>query len=194
MSTEHAHQTARPFSSLTGFAWRVRNWFHLPGIVLGLWLSQPTALSVAVGCVVVVAGMAWRTWALGHIRKDETLCTTGPYSLVRHPLYLGNIVVLAGLLIICRNFLLAAVAVAVVTALYSAVIRAEEGFLEERFGDDWREYRKRVPALLPALRKPVGTMDWRLALVNRALLNWLLVGVVAALMAAKPWIWEMFRN
>ncbi len=182
----HAHELTRPVRSFAAHVWRARNWFHLPAIAVGLWLAQPTPTSTAIGLAIVAIGMIWRTWALGHIRKDETLCTTGPYSLTRHPLYLGNIVVLVGLLTIARSLPLAIGALAGVTVLYAFVIRAEEAALAELFGQQWQDYRRRVPLLLPALRRPEGKTDWRLALVNRAVLNWVLVGIVAALLASKP--------
>ncbi|MBC7288578.1 MAG: isoprenylcysteine carboxylmethyltransferase family protein [Armatimonadetes bacterium] len=125
---------------------------------------------------------------MGHITKGERLCTSGPYSLCRHPLYLGNIIVLLGLLLVCRDVLLAATLITVAGALYPLVISAEEVALAQRFGDEWLAYQSRVPAIIPALRPPTGRMDWRLALENKALLNWALVALVVALLAAKPWL------
>ena len=68
------------------------------GFVLALaLLSSPTPLSVAAGALLLIAGEAVRLWAAGHLRKSVELVTVGPYRHVRHPLYLGRLLILTGL-------------------------------------------------------------------------------------------------
>jgi protein-S-isoprenylcysteine O-methyltransferase Ste14 len=56
---------------------------------LAFWLARPTLASIAAGMAIAVAGEALRIWAAGHIEKGREVTRSGPYRLVRHPLYLG---------------------------------------------------------------------------------------------------------
>lgn len=64
-------------------------------------LGEPHPLPFWAGAGLVAAGASLRLWASGCLRKNEELATHGPYALVRHPLYLGNVA-------ICLGFALAA--------------------------------------------------------------------------------------
>lgn len=81
-------------------------------------------------------------------RHDQRLVVTGIRSQVRHPIYLGHLcevfgwTVGTGSLALCTLLALAAITGAI-------MIRQEDGELEARFGDVYREYHNRVPALLP---------------------------------------------
>jgi len=177
-----------------GNLWRARTWLHGPGIVVGVCLSEATAASLLASLPLILVGLLWRTWALGHIRKDCELCTTGPYSLVRHPLYLGNIVVLVGLLILANSWLLACIVVPIAAVYYAMVIIQEERWLRWRFADDWPEYCAQVPCIIPRLHRPSGEFSLSLAIANQAPLNWVLVGLVMALLILKPWILRAFQD
>ena len=56
-----------------------------------------------VGLTVALIGELLRGWAAGNIRKDKTLAVTGPYVLLRNPLYLGSAMMAAGFSITCIN-------------------------------------------------------------------------------------------
>jgi protein-S-isoprenylcysteine O-methyltransferase Ste14 len=108
-----------------------------------------------------LAGVALRVWTVGvaapgtsgrntRAQKASVLNTTGPYSLVRHPLYLANGIIILGLALFPHAWL-APAAVAVLALGYYAVIAArEEEFLRRRFGREFDAWATRVPALLPA--------------------------------------------
>ena len=85
-------------------------------------------------------------------RYPPKLLTEGIYARVRHPRYfefsLGG---LGGALV--TNYPAAYVAVFLTIAGLAALVPFEERELEERFGDEFREYRRRVPAILPKLRR-----------------------------------------
>ena len=68
--------------------------------VLYFWLARPTWRSMAMGAMVVVPGLLIRALASGHVRKNESLATSGPYAYTRNPLYLGSLLMGAG---ICRG-------------------------------------------------------------------------------------------
>jgi protein-S-isoprenylcysteine O-methyltransferase Ste14 len=100
-------------------------------------------------------------------QQADTLNTTGMYSLVRHPLYLANFLVFLGFIFLQKSLLLAVLAGALFFFYYERIMMAEEEFLEKRFGERYREWASRTPALLPrTLRwvKPQLEFSWRAAL------------------------------
>ena len=56
-----------------------------------LWFARPTLSLLAWGAPLAVLGLLLRAWAAGTIVKERELTTTGPYSHLRHPLYLGSL-------------------------------------------------------------------------------------------------------
>lgn len=132
------------------------------------WLAQPSPRSLAYGIPVSVAGLAVRAWAAGHLAKDQQLATGGPYAYTRNPLYLGTLLVAAGLAVACRSAFLGALFAGVFLLIYLPVIMLEEQHLRELF-PEYDEYASRVPVLIP-LRRPVidaGEFRWELYRKNR---------------------------
>jgi protein-S-isoprenylcysteine O-methyltransferase Ste14 len=113
-------------------------------------LSHPTVESLVVGFPVSVAGLALRAWAAGCLRKDSTLATAGPYAHMRNPLYVGTLVVAAGLVVASRNLLLGVLFTAVFLFVYLPVIQLEEQHLRQLFSA-YSEYARHVRALLPRI-------------------------------------------
>lgn len=127
--------------------------------------GQPFLPLAYAGVPLVITGVALRLWSSGHIMKNSVLATTGPYSLVRHPLYTGNILLLAGFAI-AGSELWAYVALAIfLLVFYPAAIEYEDHKLEQLFGSRWREWSVRTPALLPVRLWTSGTTagNWSLA-------------------------------
>src|SRR5207244_11091186 len=56
-------------------------------------LARPRSLTLIVGAVVALPGLALRAWAVGYLRKNEALATDGPYAYTRNPLYLGSFLI-----------------------------------------------------------------------------------------------------
>jgi hypothetical protein len=110
--------------------------------VLVLWLARPTAVTLAAGVPIAVAGEAIRIWAAGHLRKSHEITRSGPYRFVAHPLYLGSSVIGAGLAVASGRMAVAAVVAAYLASTLTAAIRSEEAFLRRTFGDDYDRYRK----------------------------------------------------
>ncbi len=95
------------------------------------------------------------------------LNTTGMYSVVRHPLYLGNFLVMIGMVMVVQVWWLVIVAVTVFWLYYERIMAAEERFLEEKFGDEFVTWAKRTPAFLPDLRRwrpPDRPFSWKMVL------------------------------
>ena len=145
--TESA-QPARPSLDWSRVARRVRVPLGFGFAVVYVWLARPTLASIFIGMLIAFPGLLLRALASGHIRKNEELTTSGPYSYTRNPLYLGSMMVAAGFLWAARSWILAAVVVLLFIAIYLPVIRAEEKFLREKFSG-FDAYASRVPRLLP---------------------------------------------
>ncbi|HVN20492.1 MAG TPA: isoprenylcysteine carboxylmethyltransferase family protein [Dongiaceae bacterium] len=118
--------------------------------VLYFWLAHPTWNFLGAGCVFIVLGLLLRALASGHVRKNESLATSGPYAHTRNPLYLGSLLIGIGFAIAARSWWVGGIVVAMFLVIYVPVIRDEERFLRERF-PQFEEYSKRVPRMLPRL-------------------------------------------
>jgi protein-S-isoprenylcysteine O-methyltransferase Ste14 len=132
-----------------------------------------------VGAVLVLAGVAIRTWARGHFERGR-LFTTGPYALVRHPLYLGSLLIVIGVLCQLNNWLNWVIMLPLFGLSHGIAIIWEERSLARRFGDAWWSYAGRVPALVPSLKGllNVGGSDkwsWRRFLHTRELATTVIV-------------------
>jgi protein-S-isoprenylcysteine O-methyltransferase Ste14 len=118
-------------------------------IVFG-WFSLPTPQSMAIGIPVSLAGLALRAWAAGCLAKNQQLATGGPYAYTRNPLYIGTLLVAAGLAVASRSIGLAALFAAVFLLVYLPVIQNEEQHLRKIF-PEYAAYAERVPALIPRI-------------------------------------------
>jgi protein-S-isoprenylcysteine O-methyltransferase Ste14 len=145
------------------------------------WFSHPSITSLAYGIPVSIAGLALRAWAAGHLAKNQQLATGGPYAYTRNPLYLGTLLVAAGLAIAARSAGLALLFAAIFIFVYLPVIVLEEQHLRRLF-PEYADYSARVSPLVPfRKRQPsAGRFRWRLYWKNQeyqALLG-LAVGLV----------------
>jgi protein-S-isoprenylcysteine O-methyltransferase Ste14 len=111
----------------------------------------------AVGLVLFALGLAFAIWARVHIgrnwgnpmtQKDEPeLVTSGPYHLVRHPIYAGVLLAGVGTAVALSWPWLTAVVLAGVYFLYSALV--EERYMTEQFPDEYPAYRRSTKMLVP---------------------------------------------
>jgi protein-S-isoprenylcysteine O-methyltransferase Ste14 len=116
-------------------------------VVFG-WFSHPTALSMAIGTPISLLGLALRAWAAGCLAKNQQLATGGPYAYTRNPLYIGTLLVAAGLSVASTSGWLALLFAAVFLLVYLPVIQNEEQHLRKIF-PEYAAYAERVPALWP---------------------------------------------
>ncbi len=127
------------------------------------WSATPwsRAEAVPVGAALMLAGIAFRLWAvrtLGeHFRTQVTLLDqhrlvrSGPYARVRHPAYTGALVTCLGLGVSLANWLSLLAMLLIPLAGLAWRVRVEERALGERFGSDWRGYRATSWAMLPPI-------------------------------------------
>ena len=114
-----------------------------------------------IGLTLVLAGTLLRFWARGYFVKSR-LFTTGPYGMVRHPLYLGSLLAVVGVLFQLNGWFNWALVLPVFAVFHAAAIVYEERSLERRFAKQWHPYRVTTPVLIPSLRTwlPRKTCKW----------------------------------
>jgi protein-S-isoprenylcysteine O-methyltransferase Ste14 len=117
-----------------------------------------TVLGIAIGISAVV--MAWQ--AVAHLGKqfrlhaglydDHALVRTGPYAIVRHPIYSSLLAMLTANCLLLTRWPWALLAVAIFIAGTEIRVRSEEKLLRSRFPEEFARYRRQVPAYLPFVR------------------------------------------
>lgn len=120
---------------------------------LFIFLARPRPLSLAIGGVVSILGLVIRAWASGHIRKNDSLATSGPYAYTRNPLYLGSFLLGLGFTIGSGWWPLGIVFAALFLGIYFPVMRVESATLAKIFGADYQKYADEVPLFFPRLTR-----------------------------------------
>ncbi len=118
-------------------------------LVCGIFTEPAGADRIYLGFTLAVIGQAWRIYAAGVIYKNKQLATTGAYSLVRHPLYLGNFLILVGFTLACANWVVVLAVLFFFWFYYPAAIKYEDSKLERIFEDRWRAWSAETPAMFP---------------------------------------------
>ena len=126
------------------------------------FFSTPVPAAFWAGVFCVVAGSLLRVYASGFIVKNKQLATDGPYSLVRHPLYTGNLLILIGFTVACARWWAPLVAVAFWWFYYPVAIQYEDRKLHRIFGEPWERWSAAVPAVIPRKLIPRGPANWSL--------------------------------
>jgi protein-S-isoprenylcysteine O-methyltransferase Ste14 len=166
-------EKGRRSGSAPAALWSV--WFYAPASVLGLWLmrllwrplaldlpAQARSLALGLGALLYFPGVALMLWgrlALGRMYNVSSglgaqlfakhqLVTSGPFSIVRHPMYLGGTLAELGALLIYRTWATLLIALLNPPALAMRA-RREEQALAAEFGQEWVDYCRRVPACFP---------------------------------------------
>ena len=164
--------------------------------------SVPRGSTLDVVCRVTawalfLAGAVLRFWATMYIggRKRDMIVSDGPYSLCRHPLYLGSLVMTISAGIFLESPALLAAAAIVAVAYLTTTVPQEEAVLAREHPRGWAEYARQVPRLVPR------SMAWwtpaRITVDVRSLRDeaarasrWALVPLlaeVASHLRAQPW-------
>lgn len=161
-----------------GWVFRQRSWTPVPlalVLVLVKWRATHLLGLFSGGEAVAAAGLAIRFWAVSHIggisrtraSRLGPLTRTGPYLLVRNPLYVGNFLMWSGFVVASQLLWMLPIAWSVFALQYGAIVRFEEAALVRHFGAAYVGYARQVPRwasrvnrLGAALRTP-GLHGWR---------------------------------
>jgi protein-S-isoprenylcysteine O-methyltransferase Ste14 len=140
-------------------------------LIYMLWIPLPLSLSGQfsanlriLGFVLFIAGtflVLWarrtlgRMWGISTSRKvfllpDHQLIMSGPYKVIRHPMYLGWWLAVLGMVLIYRTWVLVAVLIFSIV-VFARRARLEEKVLSEKFGGDWEDYARSTKSLIPAI-------------------------------------------
>ncbi|MBF0504671.1 MAG: isoprenylcysteine carboxylmethyltransferase family protein [Candidatus Omnitrophica bacterium] len=113
--------------------------------------------SLRAGIGYIIAGILIRLWSNGYAIKNDKLTTSGPYAFVRNPLYLGTFLIAIGFVIVLKSdypqleWAAGSLFILALAFMYYRTIKAEQGMLLARFGDAYRDYCHKVPAMIPCL-------------------------------------------
>lgn len=128
-------------------------------LVCGYFATPAGDARIVAGFTIAAIGQAWRIYAAGVIYKNRQLASTGAYSLVRHPLYLGNFLILIGFTLASGNLYVVIGVVFFFLFYYPTAIRYEDQKLEGIFGEEWRKWSKNIPGMFPTGLKWVPNTD-----------------------------------
>jgi protein-S-isoprenylcysteine O-methyltransferase Ste14 len=130
----------------------------LPWLYLQLWPRG--LLPFWLGAVVTVAGLLFAVWAREHlgrnwsrsvtIKQEHELITTGPYAVVRHPIYTGILAGFLGMAIAIsqvRGFIV----FVLISLAFWLKLRMEEKWMRSQFGETYATYARQTAALVPYL-------------------------------------------
>lgn len=128
--------------------------------------SRAIPATAALGLSAALLGTLVRIYASGHIMKNKELARTGPYALVRHPLYTGNILLVAGFAVANTSLWALPVALAFFWFYYPPAIEYEDRKLRGIFGQTWLDWADRTPALAPRFSNARAMRDGRWSLAR----------------------------
>lgn len=146
---------------------KYRSYTPIPFLLVMIWFAQPTAASIVLGFLLMACGEGIRFWGVS-IAGSETrttgrvggtfLITTGPFAYVRNPLYVGNMLMYAGVGIMSMALFpwLLVVAMVLFYIQYYLIVTQEEEYLNERFGDEYRSYASVVGRFIPRFKQYVA--------------------------------------
>lgn len=148
--------------NIRNFFFKYRSYTPLPLAVGILYFSSPNHAVLGVGTVLLVLGEFIRIWSVryagGATRTTAVgapfLCTSGPFSRVRNPLYIGNMMIYTSFVLIAGNenlLVMMGVTWTFFIVQYGMIVSLEEKTLYNLFGDEYNIYRKNVSALIPRI-------------------------------------------
>ena len=149
------------------FLFSNRSFTPIPLVFAILYLSSLSYPYFIIGIGLIVVGESIRIYGVrfagGATRTREvgapSLCTSGPYSRCRNPLYLGNMIIYCGVVLMAGGqFLWPLLFIVFVffTLQYSMIISLEEETLVKLFGNEYQLYRESVPKLFPRISPWLG--------------------------------------
>ena len=149
---------------IRNFFFKFRSFTPIPIGLMIIYFARPTNSYLPMGTALLICGELIRIWAVSYAGGETrtrnvgapTLCSSGPYAFVRNPLYVGNMLMYVGIVLIAgaaNIFLMVATTFSFFLIQYSLIISLEEETLDNLFGENYVEYKKNVPAIFPRLSR-----------------------------------------
>jgi protein-S-isoprenylcysteine O-methyltransferase Ste14 len=148
----------RTLTILVAIVLLATTWIPLPWLYRPLW--RASFWPFWLGAALTVSGLLFAVWAREHlgrnwsrsvsIKQDHELITTGPYAVLRHPIYTGTLAGFVGLAVALsevRGF----VVVVLFFLVFWAKLSKEEKWMRSQFGETYAKYVHRTAALVPYL-------------------------------------------
>jgi protein-S-isoprenylcysteine O-methyltransferase Ste14 len=183
---------------------RFRSYTPLPFLLVMLYFAEPKPESFVVGFMMIAFGEFLRLWGVA-IAGSETrttgavggtfLITTGPFGYVRNPLYVGNMIIYAGVGVLSNAIFpwLTIIAVGFFYAQYRMIISLEEEHLTTMYGEEFVQYCRAVPRFFPrfsAYRGGAGrqpSLNWQRGIASER--RTLQAIVLITLAVGLRWMW-----
>ncbi len=122
-------------------------------IAVFAFFARPQLLLVQIGLPLAFIGMLIRLHASGFVLKNKELARQGPYALMRHPLYTGNIALVLGFALASSTYWALPLALVFFWFYYPPAIEYEDRKLSRIFGEQWEQWAAETPALAPRLSR-----------------------------------------
>jgi protein-S-isoprenylcysteine O-methyltransferase Ste14 len=163
IAAKRTERTQSPASRFMQISFEIFAFLLLFGGVGPLWLRlrfvAPESKSVPwLGLALTALGIAFAVWArlwLGRnwsgrvtIKEHHELVQSGPYAIIRHPIYSGFLLAILGTALV-RGELAGLLALAVAILAWVLKLKTEEAFMLRQFDGAYLEYKRRVKALIP---------------------------------------------
>ena len=156
--------------NIRNFLFSNRSFTPVPIALVIIYLSNPSILYSIYGMPIILIGELIRINAVsyaGGITRTmnvgaPSLCTSGPYSRTRNPLYLGNMMIYLGIVLVAGGkyvFILEGIVFLYFTFQYMMIISLEEETLKKLFGDEYVSYMENVPRLFPKVNRWTGGLN-----------------------------------
>ena len=144
------------------FLFKYRSYTPIPLALYILYNSHPEIQNVLIGFILISIGESLRIWAVsyaGGITRTTNvgaplLCTSGPYGYTRNPLFIGNMIIYSGVVIVAGSlniFSMLIVTWAFFIIQYYLIINLEQNTLIDIFGKEYKNYMNNVPIFFPRL-------------------------------------------
>ena len=156
--------------NIRNFLFSNRSYTPVPIAFVIIYLSNPSIRYSIYGIPLILIGELIRINAVsyaGGITRTmnvgaPSLCTSGPYSRTRNPLYLGNMIIYLGIVLVAGGeyvFILEGIVFLYFTFQYMMIISLEEETLKKLFGDEYISYIENVPRLFPKVTPWTGGLN-----------------------------------
>jgi protein-S-isoprenylcysteine O-methyltransferase Ste14 len=141
---------------------KYRSYTPIPFLLVMIWFAEPTVLSLVIGFAVVFVGELIRFWGVSIVGAETRttgtvggtfLITNGPFAYVRNPLYVGNMLLYAGVGVMSMALFpwMLVAAIAWFYLQYYLIVTREEEYLAATFAGEFDVYRKHVRRFVPRL-------------------------------------------